>query len=341
MVIKVSVIIPVYNVERTLHRCVDSIINQTMKDIEIILVDDGSQDNSSNICDEYSNLYENIFVIHKENEGLGPTRNVGSNLARGEYIYHCDSDDWVEPTMLEEVYENAKKNDAEAVIFGYRLLCEDGKNLENYGVVSGQDEEYTGKEIIQEFFIRNLKNAYFTQSACNRFIKKEFLERYQLEFKPFRRSQDVIFSLDLFDELEKLNVMSNVYYNYIIEPGKFKGRSFAEMISIYLDVYEEIYKRFAKWNKLDDKVELLILNLYISKISNYASFYTIRKASNKIGAVNELINDKKIQTLFKSIKPNDISSRFIRMTRYAITNKKRLFLLSIFFFHQAKQMVSK
>lgn len=338
MGIKVSVIIPVYNVEKTLGRCIDSIINQTMKDIEIILVDDGSQDNSGVICDTYASKYNNIYVIHKENEGLGPTRNIGTDVAKGEFIYHCDSDDWVEPTMLEDAYLNAVNNDAQATIFGYRLFTQVGDSLKEYGVVSGHAADYRTKEDIRSFFINNLNNAYFTQSACNRLVKRDFLEKNQIKFKPYRRSQDVAFSLDLFDKLEKLSVMSNTYYNYVIEPGKFKGRNFEEMIDIYLDIYKELRNSVNQWGMLSDYNENVLSLLYISQISNYASFYTIQKSGNqKLDIINKLLSEGRVQSLFNSITTKNLSSRFLRMTHYAITKKRAVLLLLIFKLHQIKQ----
>ena len=91
----ISVLVPVYNVENTLDRCLQSILKQTFQNFEILLIDDGSTDGSGALCDKYAEKYSNIRVIHKDNEGLGPTRNRGIKEARGEFIYHCDSDDWI------------------------------------------------------------------------------------------------------------------------------------------------------------------------------------------------------------------------------------------------------
>ena len=102
---KISVIVPVYNVEKFIKRCLDSIINQTMRDLEIILVNDGSTDNSGKICDEYAQLDNRITVIHKENGGLSSARNTGLDVATGEWIAFVDSDDYIEKNMYEVLYE--------------------------------------------------------------------------------------------------------------------------------------------------------------------------------------------------------------------------------------------
>ena len=110
---KISVIVPVYKVEKYLDRCVESIVNQTYKNLEIILVDDGSPDNCPVMCDEWAEKDERIRVIHKENGGLADARNAGMNIATGDYIGFVDSDDWIEPNMYEVLLKNALKYDAD------------------------------------------------------------------------------------------------------------------------------------------------------------------------------------------------------------------------------------
>lgn len=97
---EITVVVPVYNVEKTLDRCIKSILNQSFTDYEVVLVDDGSTDSSGTICDRYVESHSNFRVIHKKNEGLGPTRNAGMKAANGKFIYHCDSDDWLEKDLL-------------------------------------------------------------------------------------------------------------------------------------------------------------------------------------------------------------------------------------------------
>jgi len=120
--IKVSVIIPVYNSEKYLKQCLDSVVNQTLKDIEIIVVNDGSTDNSLKIIQEYSNKYKNIKVINKQNEGCYKARNVGLETAKGEYIAFLDSDDYIEFNMYEKLYSKAKETDADIVSSNYYIL---------------------------------------------------------------------------------------------------------------------------------------------------------------------------------------------------------------------------
>ncbi|MBR3300751.1 MAG: glycosyltransferase, partial [Clostridia bacterium] len=112
---KVSVIVPIYNVEKLLKKAVDSLVNQTLSDIEIILVDDGSPDNCGRIIDEYAKEHSNIVAVHKENGGVSDARNVGMSKATGEYIGFLDPDDFAEPEMFEKLHSCAKENDSDLV----------------------------------------------------------------------------------------------------------------------------------------------------------------------------------------------------------------------------------
>ncbi len=122
----ISVIIPVYNVERDLQRCLDSVIAQTYSHIEILLVDDGSTDNSCMICDRYAGIDSRISVIHQKNGGVGKARNAGLDAATGDYISFVDADDWLEPEMLEKLLQKAQAADASVAICGAWFHTPDG-----------------------------------------------------------------------------------------------------------------------------------------------------------------------------------------------------------------------
>lgn len=123
---KVSIIVPIYNVAAYLQRCMDSLLNQTLRDIEIILVDDGSPDNCPQMCDEYAKQDNRIKVIHKKNEGLGYARNTGLEATCGEFIAFIDSDDYVDVSMYETLYNRAIENQSDAVFCGMQRRCKDG-----------------------------------------------------------------------------------------------------------------------------------------------------------------------------------------------------------------------
>ena len=142
---KVSIIVPVYNVEKYLAKCLDSLVNQTLEDVEIIVVDDGSRDNSKQIIDEFQTKYpDKIKSFVKENGGLSDARNFGLDRANGEYIGFVDSDDYVTAEMFEEMYSLAQKYDAEMVICNLQKVDENGKIHENDSEMKKAYEDFKG-----------------------------------------------------------------------------------------------------------------------------------------------------------------------------------------------------
>ena len=137
---KVSIIVPIYNVEKYLRQCLDSIVNQTLKDIEIILVDDGSTDSCPSICDEYASKDKRIIVIHKENAGLGAAYNTGLDIAKGDYIGFVESDDFIELNMYEELYNKAVESGVEVVIGGFYFVNNGVKKPET-SILNSVNEE--------------------------------------------------------------------------------------------------------------------------------------------------------------------------------------------------------
>ncbi len=147
--IKISIIVPVYNVEKYLENCIDSILNQTFKDFELILVNDGSIDNSLEICKHYKNIDDRIYIINKKNGGLSSARNAGLDIAKGEYIGFVDSDDYIHPQMYEILYDQIIKNKADISMCEFKKVSEFNKNeLANKVVLNKEAEILNNKEAV-------------------------------------------------------------------------------------------------------------------------------------------------------------------------------------------------
>lgn len=157
---KISVICPVYKAEKYLHRCVDSILAQTFTDFELLLIDDGSPDRSGEICDEYAAKDSRVRVFHKENGGVSSARQCGIDNMTGEYSIHSDPDDWVEPTMLEELYKKAKEDNADMVICDYYL---EGKHKTKY--IKQEPTSLESEQVLRDLFQR------LHGSLCNKLIR--------------------------------------------------------------------------------------------------------------------------------------------------------------------------
>ena len=177
--IKVSVIIPVYNTEEYLEECIDSVINQTLEEIEIICINDGSTDNSLEILNASAEKDRRIKVLSHENKGLGATRNVGIDLAKGEFIYFLDSDDFIDPNTLEETYSLAKEKDLDCVIF--QGITYDDENKRFY-----EERYYTMDHLISDtvFNYKDIQDIIFSLSVNvgHKLFKREFLLRTNARF---------------------------------------------------------------------------------------------------------------------------------------------------------------
>lgn len=171
---KISIIVPVYNVEKYLARCLDSIINQTLKEIEIILVNDGSKDNSQKIIEEYAKKDERIIIINKENGGLSDARNKGLEIASGEYIAFIDSDDFVDSQMLNEMYALGKKHQAEIVFCGLVKVNEKGKEFKLLPQSTQLNEKI---ELEKDFTFFGEMGCF----ACNKIYKRELFTFHRFQ----------------------------------------------------------------------------------------------------------------------------------------------------------------
>ena len=325
----ISVLVPVYNVEKTLDRCMQSIFKQTFQDFEVILVNDGSTDNSGALCDEYAAKYENVRVIHKENEGLGPTRNRGIREATGEFVYHCDSDDWLKEDLLEKAYNAITKAEADVCIFGYDIFTERGEEIIPYDSIRIGDGHYTTKEAVRELFTRQYFNSFVVMSACNRMYRRSFLIENDIFFPPLRRSQDMAYSLILFDKLEKLVTIEESFYCYIIEPGVYKGRSYEEMLEIYLTIHRMICECFDRWGLLAGELERKVTTSSCEAIANYSAHaFAVKYRAQRKDLAKLLLGNKEIRAMFKTYR-NDKRSKFMMLFTLALRLRSKTALFAV------------
>lgn len=256
----ISIIVPVYNVEKYLERCVNSIINQTYKNIEIILVDDGSKDNSGKMCDELKQKDDRIKVIHKENGGLSDARNAGLKIATGEYIGFVDSDDYIKEDMFETMYNLSKNHNAEiSIVSFYELYKEkvigvrDSKKLEELDKIGA----------IKELLIDTKIQSY----AWNKLFKKELFDG--IEFPTNKNFEDIATTLLLFERANKIVLLEDPKYYYIRRDDSIVG---TRNYKTYKDYLEVIYN---KYFYLDGKYEQLDLYNAYNYVINMIWVYTI------------------------------------------------------------------
>lgn len=214
----ISVIVPIYNVEKYLNRCIESIVNQTYKTLEIILVDDGSPDNCPQICDEWKEKDNRIKVIHKKNGGLSDARNAGLDIAQGEYIAFVDSDDWIDKEWIEILFKELIKNNCDVSISSTRLF----KNVDETLFIRGNTKKFlTNIEALEELI--NEKNIFTT--ACDKLYKKELIINYH--FEKNKVNEDEFWTWKVLLSSKRVVCCGKPNYNYLQNEDSIMGRKYS------------------------------------------------------------------------------------------------------------------
>lgn len=219
---KVSVIIPVYNVEKYLNRCIGSIVNQTYTDLEIILVDDGSPDNCPQMCDEWALKDSRIKVIHKENSGAGLARNTGLENATGDYVTFVDSDDYIAPETVEKCVEVLLKNGSQLAMFGRVDVSYNGRQVKK--PVKTDKILFENKEIVCDILPGLFVNERgFGVGVCGKIVDLNVIKSHGLRFNSEREllSEDAYFLLELFTHLKSVSLIPENYYYYVQNENSF------------------------------------------------------------------------------------------------------------------------
>lgn len=293
---RLSIIIPVYNVEEYLKRCIDSVLDQKLNDKEIILVNDGSNDKSPEICDEYMRRYPNIIrVIHKENAGLSAARNSGIDLARGKYIVFIDSDDFILPNTLEKIVEMGEKYNSE-------IIAAEGVRYFSDGRISPKSKfatkigEYTGVEFIKI----NLKKGDISFCAPFYIYKKSYLIDNNYKFKEGLLHEDELWTPIVLLNANKVFFCGIVFYYHFfrvesITQSKNKEKNAKDIIKICLELsekYNEYKKDDVKY--LRDRIAMLYMHAtYIGRLDS--------KEEVSINKMFPLKNTSKLKTAIKAM----------------------------------------
>lgn len=250
-----SVIVPVYNVEKYLKRCLESILVQSWNDYEIILVDDGSTDSSAQICDLYAEKYEMIRVIHKENKGLSDTRNRGIEEASGEYVYFPDSDDWLEPNTFSELSDVIEELTYDIISFNREFVTSEEDKLIS---AKSRIQKLSGKQALLEM----LKQSDVTGFANDKIYRKKLFLDNDIEFPVGKYYEDLGTNYKLFLKATKVYVTNQKYYHYLITNPDSITQSWNEQkLQDMFGFYREIYYSPLIREKFEE-LEIEILQAY-------------------------------------------------------------------------------
>ncbi len=298
----ISVIIPVYNSEIYLKRCIDSVLDQTLNGIEIVLVDDGSTDASPSICDEYARNHENVVVIHKDNAGQGLARNDGLQVIRGRYFAFLDSDDYMDTHAYEAIVDRLDSTGADVCAFGYDKLDSDGTSRYKVKI---RRTEYFGTDGIKKFMLHffgddagddDLRGV----SACMSAYKTSIMQEHNIQFPSERvvLSEDTIFNLEYCKYIGKAVTLDNNYYHYCIheqshtqryDSGRIsKTDEFCAMLKGYAEYYDIAYEtsnriKMVMWLSIMESIKRAVLQ---KREIGFTESYKLAKS---------IVNDKTVR----------------------------------------------
>lgn len=276
---KITVIIPVYNVEQFLARCIDSIRNQSYKNLEILLIDDGSTDKSAKICDEYAEIDERIRVIHQENKGIASVRNLGVSQATGNYIFWIDSDDYVSGEIIFVLYSNLKRYHADMSI------CEFKKGNEIDYVFSQNNTdtciEFTA-QYAHEMLYKNNHTAFVIAASWAKLIKKELYEG--LVYPEGKLFEDIYMSHYLIQRCSKIIYIDKVLYYYYQWPDSILGKTLRIEKLDYLDAFKDRISFYQNLNnaKLLEMARIQYLHSLIWEYSRVKNILHNKELMKKI-----------------------------------------------------------
>ena len=296
---KVSVIIPIYNTDKYLPECVESVRSQTLRDIEIILVDDESPDNAPQLCDKYAKIDERVKVIHKKNGGLGYARNSGLDVAIGEYVSFIDSDDFIDTDMMHTLYETAKKYDADEVRSG-TIFYNNGRKSIRRDVE--RIKVFRGPEQIKSFIFDFLgplpeepRDVKYMMSVCLAIHKRTVIVENSIRFTSERQtlSEDLLFDLDLFPKMNCIVCIPNCFYHYRVTPNSITHTFSMGKYRLTDVLIDQVRVRLnAQYKQEDFKLHFLRLCFLYLRNHIACCVHTKDPLWTRVGNVRIIINDE-------------------------------------------------
>ena len=308
----ISIIVPVYNVERYLDRCVFSIIGQTYHNLEIILIDDGSPDNCPNKCDEWAGRDARVTVVHQQNAGVSSARNNGLDKAHGEYIYFVDADDYVEPNLIEILVNRMRADNAQIVFCGYETNA-----LQSDGSLSKADET---KSYDMTFHDNSSFAARFADLAAERYAYPSWNKLFRMDFIRAIGSrfpvgvvadEDSYFDFPLYAAADRVSVVPNHLYHYVVRTGSAAGRYQPALFQSHKVVWEFVSPIIAQWNP---SFSAVFDNLFLTGMGLCLNFlYEDRTLtrSYRREQVRNIVQNAEVQEFVQGLRPAGFRNRIV------------------------------
>ena len=288
MQVDVSIIMPVFNVEKYLSQCIDSILNQTHKNFELICIDDGSTDNSLKILHEYASKDERVKIYTQKNKYAGVARNSGIRVAKGDYLLFLDSDDFFEKDMLESIVENGSKTQADVIMFGSRKYDDSKQEFVNAPNFFRKDY-LCDKEVFNRFDLPDKLLSITTPAPWSKVFKREYILNENIYYQPLQNSNDVYFVLTAIACANKITTIDKVFVNYRVGMStnlqSTKAKNPTCFLEAFIAVYDELNRR-----GIYKEIEQSYINAFLFAIAY--NLKTIKNSEALHKVYEALANDK-------------------------------------------------
>lgn len=337
---KVSIIVPIYNAEKYLRKCIDSIRNQSLSEIEIILVNDGSIDSSLAICEYYQKLDSRIRVIDQPNSGVSSARNSGLKVVEGEFIGFIDPDDWIEKDMYESMYEKATRLNADVCLCDY---IEETCSVKT-PIKLNLAEHILNKEQVLNNILPNMLSSNNLNSNAHKdvimgsvwrmLIKKELIKKYNLQFEiGIPLAEDLIFCVQVLLNSNIVCIDPKPYYHYILKQNTAVNSYRENMYFLNRKVHlilEGILINKNVYVQLKERMDIRYVNMVVlNGISNETRKENKKSIKDKIKTINIICSDKKLKNIMKRVNTTGYTIRK-RLVLFGLKRSSTLFLYSYY-----------
>lgn len=310
----ISIIVPIYNMEKYLPQCLDSIVMQRMKNLEVLLINDGSTDRSAHICQEYADRDKRIKVIHKSNGGVAAARNTGLDLATGNYIGFIDPDDWIEPEMYESMHAKLSVSKYSICLCNY---SKDDKRSRSIKLLKIKKDHLNKQEVIDDIIANMIgiedlmpKYTYIMGCVWRCLYKKEFIDTYHLRFKEgLSIMEDLVFNVEALLKADGLCIDRGPWYHYRRNPKSilhsYNPNMWEDQIQVYF-LLEALLKEAHLDEYMLNRLDLRYIGMAFGAIYNETSRTQKDnkiQITHKIKKVKQICNDERLKTAIDRVKP--------------------------------------
>lgn len=328
----VSIVIPVYNAEKTLEKCLESVLMQKYQNTEIILIDDGSADRSAEICKLYQNKYEDkIIYVYKSNGGPSSARNKGIEISKGKYIAFIDSDDAVSPDMISTLVEAAESHGAEMAVCSYYLVENGTRTSCSYKLPEGLYEGKKTEEILHSLLDED-NNSVPPYSYVRLTLRSVFIDNNLRFNNKLIRSEDFHFWMRVHTKLKSVYLLSNTpLYDYISNSNSITHRHVQDYWKGALFIHSDLKKLFTEDSEFNDKLDIMLVKRALIALNNAVMCSSGKQAGKEIRSI---VNNSRLNSVIKSLEKKEIKKfksfrrlmsshrKFVVVCKYMLENLK-------------------